>query len=226
MLPLLLGLALAAEDPVSRLLDAPTPPGASLRLTVESVGAPAMSADLDLRREADQLALRLDVLDGDRAGQRVLALRNVSGQGDRSWSYKPALGVAPSRTDAMEKRFQEVGLSLEDLVDVLLPQRMGPREGWSVDGATVLAPPDASGCRDRVHLDPVGQPQRLELCANTVWGAREVRVLSTTPIEGVAVPDRIEVHHADGRVVKVGFTLAEAARWKDAARFTQDALDD
>ncbi|MCB9741821.1 MAG: hypothetical protein H6740_04350 [Alphaproteobacteria bacterium] len=219
LLPLVLTLGLAP----AQLLDAPRPPGASLSLRIES-GAEVSAGALDLAFDAEALRARLDLSEGPRAGQSLVVLLSRTGAADRYYAYRPALGVSPLRAPQAERLLVEVGVGVQDVVQLLYPARAGGAEAWAVDGDALLAPADAAGCRDRYQMGAGPLPEQVTLCPEEPWGERQIRLSAPFELGGATLPGRLEVAHADGSVVSVQLAPAEAARWQDPARFTREGL--
>lgn len=223
----LLGLAaplLAAALEPARLLEAPRPPGVTLDLEVRS-GDQVHRGVLDLRFDADALRARLDLSEGPREGQRVLVLLSRSASADRFYAYRPALGLSPMRAAQLERLLVDVGVSVQDVAQLLYPERGGGAEGWSTEGDTLLAPPDAGGCQDRYEMGATPLPLAVELCPEEPWGARRLETAAPFTVGEATLPGRIEVRTDGGGAASVRLSLADAQTWDQSERFTREGLE-
>lgn len=218
-------VAYAASDTVARL--AASIEGGSLDLVLAADGAETR-ATLDLSRQGDLLRLRIDVVDGRKAGTRVLGQVPAEGT-PRFWVRRPELGVDPVRMAQVESQFQELGASLEDLLLLLQPGRAGALEAWSerVEGTSLVVegPPRADGCRDTWTLPSrtAELPSSARLCPRGSLGARTVTFQGRTTLGARAVPAVLEIRTDEG-TSRVLLSAPEPERWRAETRYDRDAL--
>lgn len=228
---LVLAVATGAAAPpaaVQRFIERSHTDGASMDLVLGSTGAPTR-ATLDLKRAEAGVQLRLDILEGDKAGHRVLGLLPDDGTA-RFWVHRPQLGTDPVRLGQLDKRFHDLGLSLVDLLLVIQPERAGALDAWTAapDGEQMVltAPPDANGCSDTWRLPTADAtlPQLAELCARGELPVRHVSFSGRSEADGLLLPAQVSIEGASLVAARLEIHPAATSRWRTDDRFDRDAL--
>lgn len=220
----------AAADPVAFFFGLPRPAGASLDVVLTEGGKAPTHGLLDLKREAGSTLYRVEMVDGPQKGTRALLDLRLDGGADHLYAFRPALGVEAVSYKQLVTRFHALGVPLQDLVDIVQPERAGARAAWSgsATGAelAVQAPADAAGCRDTWVFPSASAalPSRASLCADAPWGAREATFSGEVVLGDAKLPSTIALREATGRSVTVQLSPSATARWQAAGRFDRSAL--